>query len=64
MWLPVHDEEWDGDVPIGIVGLSGEDISGAEKVKQVKTSGEVVFRGDKLPWVVGKYEVRIPFPCV
>lgn len=41
MWLPVHDEEWDGDVPIGIVEGGAKDTP---------TSGEVVFNGDKLPW--------------
>lgn len=49
MWLPVHDEEWDGDVPIGIVEGGAKDTP---------TSGEVVFKGDKLPWGVGRYEVR------
>lgn len=50
MWVPVHGEEWDGDLPIGM----------EKKVhaKQDPESGQVVFKGDTLPWQVGKYEVR------
>ncbi|KAI0062970.1 hypothetical protein BV25DRAFT_1907416 [Artomyces pyxidatus] len=50
MWVPVHDKEWDGDVPIE------SDIKMQEG--QDPASGQVVFKGDALPWQVGKYEVR------
>lgn len=46
MWTGVHDEEWDGDLPLGADGTTS-DVG----------SGEIVFSGDKLPWHVGKYEV-------
>ncbi|KNZ76631.1 Phosphatidylethanolamine N-methyltransferase [Termitomyces sp. J132] len=48
MWAPVHVEEWEGDLFLGI-----------KSVKTPKeTSGIVTFQGDTLPWLVGKYEVR------
>ncbi|KAJ1303691.1 hypothetical protein OPQ81_008116 [Rhizoctonia solani] len=46
MWVPVHDDQWDGDVPISHDNHSLPD------------SGEVVFQKDQMPWQVGKYEVR------
>ncbi|KAA1474122.1 hypothetical protein DENSPDRAFT_781124 [Dentipellis sp. KUC8613] len=49
MWIPVHDDEWDGDVPIG---------SGHAQGSKDPESGELVFKGDTLPWQVGKYEIR------
>ncbi|KAI0076990.1 phosphatidylethanolamine N-methyltransferase [Panus rudis PR-1116 ss-1] len=52
-WVPVHDEEWDGDMPLNPVqhGLvDGE--------KDEPEYGEVVFKGDTLPWQVGRYEIR------
>lgn len=49
MWLPVHDEEWDGDIPLGLDRSSSpEDSDG----------GVLTFRGDTLPWRVGQYEIR------
>ena len=48
LWVPVHDDEWDGDIPL--------DDDGSRS--SPKDSGEVVFRGDTLPWVAGEYEVR------
>ncbi|KAM6490993.1 phosphatidylethanolamine N-methyltransferase [Amanita muscaria] len=50
MWLPVHDEEWDGDIPLGMERLDGPlgDSDG----------GILTFKGDKLPWLTGQYEVR------
>ncbi|KAI0290051.1 phospholipid methyltransferase-domain-containing protein [Russula brevipes] len=58
MWVPVHDEEWDGNVPIGEdthIGTPEErEGSGAND----EESGTVVFKGDKLPWQVGNYEIR------
>ena len=50
MWVPVHDDEWDGDVPIGF---------DRKDVNKEQENGVVVFKGDRLPWHVGTYEVRI-----
>ncbi|KAF8154235.1 phospholipid methyltransferase-domain-containing protein [Crassisporium funariophilum] len=50
MWLPVHDEEWDGDVPLGLTRVPSLQHD-AEK-------GTVTFKGNTLPWLVGRYEVR------
>lgn len=51
MWVPVHDEEWDGDIPLS----SGKPApSGSGDYQE----GEVVFRGNQLPWRSGKYEIR------
>lgn len=47
-WVPVHDEEWDGDIPLGTPGAGPS---------QDEDCGEVVFKGGALPWEVGKYEV-------
>lgn len=49
MWVPVHVEEWDGDVPLHLEQPERTDIESEE--------GEVVFKGGKLPWRTGKYEV-------
>jgi len=51
MWLPIHDEEWDGDIPLGLARTPSPQID-AEK-------GTIVFKANTLPWLVGKYEVRI-----
>ncbi|KAI9452303.1 phosphatidylethanolamine N-methyltransferase [Lactarius psammicola] len=56
MWMPVHDEEWDGDFPIGEDSHSGC-LTGSEGADD-EASGTVVFQGDGLPWTVGRYEVR------
>ncbi|ETW80028.1 hypothetical protein HETIRDRAFT_477618 [Heterobasidion irregulare TC 32-1] len=50
MWVPVHNEEWEGDVPIG--------SDSSKKEGNEPESGKVVFQGDALPWQIGKYEVR------
>ncbi|KAJ3509898.1 hypothetical protein NLJ89_g4975 [Agrocybe chaxingu] len=50
MWLPVHDEEWDGDVPLGLTRAPSPHRD-AEK-------GTITFKGNTLPWLVGRYEVR------
>lgn len=52
MWVPVHDEEWDGDTPIG---EGGQPTSPTDEGDE---SGMVVFKGDSLPWTTGQYEVR------
>ena len=49
MWAPVHDDEWDGDIPLGSHKLNEND-EGVEE-------GQVVLKGDRLPWQIGKYEV-------
>lgn len=49
MWLPIHDEEWDGDVPLGLARLP--DSQGDSE------SGTVTFKANTLPWLVGHYEV-------
>ncbi|KDR78306.1 hypothetical protein GALMADRAFT_245423 [Galerina marginata CBS 339.88] len=50
MWLPVHDEEWDGDVPVG--------YDRAPSPHRDAEKGTVTFKGNSLPWLVGRYEVR------
>ena len=52
MWVPVHNEEWDGDIPLS-TGAPAQSSSSAEF-----ESGEVVFRANVLPWRAGHYEVR------
>lgn len=49
MWVPVHDEEWDGDVPLGLK----REPSQSKDVER----GTVTFKGNALPWLVGRYEV-------
>jgi phosphatidylethanolamine N-methyltransferase len=49
MWVPVHDDEWDGDIHLG---PNKPVIPGKD------SSGTVVFKGDALPWLIGRYEVR------
>ncbi|KAF8330188.1 phospholipid methyltransferase-domain-containing protein [Cantharellus anzutake] len=47
-WLPVHDEEWEGNSPIS-----------PDQVTRPETdNGVVEFNGSKLPWHVGLYEIR------
>ncbi|KAI6046577.1 phospholipid methyltransferase-domain-containing protein [Pisolithus marmoratus] len=49
-WLPVHDEEWDGDVPLSSHRVSPKSLE--------PETGTLTFRGSTLPWKVGQYEVR------
>jgi hypothetical protein len=51
MWVPIHDEEWDGDIPLGFARSPSPQID--------SENGTAVFKGNTLPWLVGKYEVRI-----
>ncbi|KAF8694385.1 Phosphatidylethanolamine N-methyltransferase, partial [Rhizoctonia solani] len=46
MWVPVHDDQWDGDTPV------------SRGKQDLPDSGEVTFQKDQLPWQVGKYELR------
>jgi phosphatidylethanolamine N-methyltransferase len=50
MWAPVHDEEWDGDIPVGMHRPANEHSS--------SDSGIVVLKGELIPWTAGKYEIR------
>ncbi|KAG8731428.1 phosphatidylethanolamine N-methyltransferase, partial [Ceratobasidium sp. 428] len=45
-WVPVHDDEWDGDVPLLL------------ERRPLTDHGEVVFQKDHLPWQTGNYELR------
>ena len=59
MWMPVHDEEWDGEIPINEFSLSSSSsLTGTESPDDDEVSGTVVFQGDGVPWTVGCYEVR------
>jgi len=48
MWVPVHNEEWDGDFPLGL---------DRPPLTRDLDDGQVVFKGNALPWSVGRYEV-------
>ncbi|KAI5119700.1 hypothetical protein M0805_003584 [Coniferiporia weirii] len=50
MWVPVHNDEWDGDTFIGLEDKKG---SGTDP-----ETDKVVFKGELLPWQTGTYEVR------
>jgi hypothetical protein len=60
----VHDEEWDGDLPLDHardgVQINGNDF-GSEHLMEGIEDGEVVFSQDVLPWNPGFYEVRTIF---
>lgn len=48
MWVPVHNEEWDGDIPLSL-NRPGRPENDSE-------TGEVVFERGTLPWKTGRYE--------
>ncbi|KAI0728917.1 phosphatidylethanolamine N-methyltransferase [Fomitopsis betulina] len=50
MWVPVHDEEWDGDIPLNLNRPNRPDND--------SENGEVVFQRGTLPWQTGRYEIR------
>ena len=50
MWLPIHDEEWDGDVPLGLTRAPSPHRDAAK--------GTITFKGNTLPWLIGRYEVN------
>ncbi|KAI0750354.1 phosphatidylethanolamine N-methyltransferase [Irpex lacteus] len=52
MWVPVHNEEWDGDIFRGLSNPS-KPVTGDDCER-----GEVVFQGKTLPWRTGRYEIR------
>ncbi|GJJ14041.1 hypothetical protein Clacol_008298 [Clathrus columnatus] len=47
-WVPVHDDEWNGDIPV--------DVSQSRSPE--KYEGDVVLKGENLPWTAGSYEIR------
>ncbi len=49
MWVPVHGDEWDGDIPLGFDDVKTD--------KQNDETGTVTLKGDTLPWQLGTYEV-------
>jgi phosphatidylethanolamine N-methyltransferase len=49
LWLPVHDEEWDGDVPRPRTDRPEEELT---------ECGEVIFNSATLPWKTGEFELR------
>ncbi|KAJ3537122.1 hypothetical protein NM688_g6733 [Phlebia brevispora] len=50
MWVPVHDEEWDGDFPLN--------LDQSQRTDDHSEEGEAVFQAGKLPWRTGRYEIR------
>ncbi|PCH43169.1 phosphatidylethanolamine N-methyltransferase [Wolfiporia cocos MD-104 SS10] len=50
MWVPVHDDEWDGDIPLSSTRPNRPDNDSED--------GEVVFQRSTLPWQTGRYEIR------
>lgn len=58
MWVPVHSEEWDGDSPIGESSPTNVPADGEGSGANDEECGTVVFKGDRLPWMVGLYEMR------
>ncbi|KAH9922238.1 phosphatidylethanolamine N-methyltransferase [Fomitopsis serialis] len=50
MWVPVHDEEWDGDIPLSLNRPNRPDNDSED--------GKVVFQRGTLPWQTGRYEIR------
>ncbi|KAL5478753.1 CHO2 [Sanghuangporus weigelae] len=50
LWVPVYDNEWEGDV---YLGPENKRHAGTDS-----ETGTVTFKGDKLPWHTGTYEVR------
>ncbi|TFY56065.1 hypothetical protein EVJ58_g7866 [Rhodofomes roseus] len=50
MWVPVHDEEWDGDIPLSLNRPNRPDNDSED--------GETIFQRGTLPWQTGRYEIR------
>ncbi|KAK8853465.1 hypothetical protein IAR55_004172 [Kwoniella newhampshirensis] len=48
-WMPIYEEEWDGDEPVSTEPKDREEKGDV---------GEVVFKGEQLPWLPGQYELR------
>ncbi|WVW86442.1 hypothetical protein I302_108490 [Kwoniella bestiolae CBS 10118] len=45
-WMPIYEDEWDGDTYLNPL------------VNEKSDAGEVLFRGEQLPWLPGSYEIR------
>jgi phosphatidylethanolamine N-methyltransferase len=58
MWVPVHSEEWDGDTPIGENSQTSSPADSEGSGASDEECGLAVFKGDSLPWTVGRYEMR------
>ncbi|KAN0113521.1 Phospholipid methyltransferase domain containing protein [Russula decolorans] len=58
MWVPVHGEEWDGDIPIGENSQTSTPAGREGLGASDEECGIAVFKGDSLPWTVGRYEMR------
>ncbi len=58
MWVPVHDEEWDGDTPIGENSRTRTPADREGSGESDEECGTTVFKGNSLPWTVGRYEMR------
>lgn len=54
-WVPIHDKEWDGDLPLPLT-------ESKQSQEEDTDCGEVVFKKDTLPWRAGEYEVRFGNP--
>lgn len=46
-WVPLYDEEWDGNTPV------------ETPVRGTSDAGTVIFDKEKLPWQPGMYELRL-----
>jgi phosphatidylethanolamine N-methyltransferase len=49
-WVPIHDEEWDGDLPLPLT-------ESKQSREEDTDCGEVVFKKETLPWRAREYEV-------
>jgi phosphatidylethanolamine N-methyltransferase len=56
MWFSLYDEEWDGDVLLGLTRVPSSHRDADE--------GTVTFNANSLPWLVGRYEVKFPYIIV
>ena len=54
-WMPIYQDEWDGDEYVEPSMMNGSGDKGGVKREH---AGEVVFKGDQLPWAPGEYELR------
>ncbi|PWN45243.1 hypothetical protein IE81DRAFT_209163 [Ceraceosorus guamensis] len=61
-WVGVAEDEWDGDVHNGALPLTPSAAPSGEVEKSLGTpalqSGTTIFKGAKLPWQEGIYEIR------
>lgn len=46
-WMPIYDDEYEGDKQVD-----------SDNNEEKRDAGTVTFRGDRLPWAPGQYEVR------